>query len=252
MSARRIVVVAAVVMSAAVARADRDRLVLDAGDWRLRGTLELGLDTGMAARPFSIAPDAWYGVAPRLTVGIVHSNAAVGLIDAGGSACFRGPSGTCAHVYRGSGLDALWSWLAGDLAIASRVRLLLRDIDPVKPAVTLGGLVRWTRGDLAITGDPYLRLGLAHQGDGNRAAVVVPLWLAWQPVERWRVALHTGWDTELATWRDGWHVPFGLDLDHQLGPELDVGLEAGFPHLLGPQNNIKLRSASIYVAYRPR
>lgn len=224
-------------------------LVTEQAAWRLRGNLELTLDNGRAGRPFSIAPDVWYGVTPRLTVGVIHSFAAVGLLDAGGSLCFRAAPGTCDHVYRGSGLDVLWSWIDGALAIAPHARFLVRDIDPWKPAITAGAAVRWTRGRFAISGDPYVRFGLANQGRGNRATVVAPLWLGLS-IARTSLALHTGWDGELATWRDGWHVPVGLAVTHRLSDVVDLGAEAGFPHLLGPQNNVKIRAATVFAEVR--
>ncbi|HEU4729870.1 MAG TPA: hypothetical protein VFT22_18365 [Kofleriaceae bacterium] len=226
-------------------------LVLDRGAAAARLTVELGLQSGRTARPLSIAPDAWLGVTPRLTVGVIHSSASVDEIDARASLCFRGDDLSCEHIYRGSGLDVRWSWLDGPLAVAPRARLLVRDVDPWKPAVALGALGRWAAGRVAITSDPYLRLGLADQSLGNRAALFVPIWLAIQPAGGWMIALHTGWDSELATVRDGWHVPVALEGTARVTGHLDVGLAAGFPHLLGPQNNVKQRALSLTVEYRP-
>lgn len=225
-------------------------LVLDPGGVVARVAVELGLVTGRFARPLSVAPDVWIGASPRLTIGLVHSNDSLDQIDARASFCFRGDARSCERVYRGSGLDVRWSWRQGALAVAPRGRLLVRDLDPWKPAVTVGALARWTRGRYAITSDPYLRLGLAHRDEGNRAALVVPIWLGIQPAPRWLVALHTGWDSELATWRDGWHVPLALEVTARATRHLDIGLAAGFPHLAGPQNNIKERAMSITLAYR--
>jgi hypothetical protein len=185
-------------------------------------------------------------------IGLIHANDSVDQIDARASLCFRGGDPlSCDHVYRGSGLDVRWRWREGALAIAPRARLLVRDIDPWKPAITLGALARWTRGRAAVTGDPYLRLGLANQSSGNQAALFVPIWFAVQPAWGWRIALHTGWDSVLATWRDGWHVPVALELAARVTSQLDVGLAAGFPHLLGPQNNVKERAMLVTLEYRP-
>ena len=46
------------------------------------------------------------------------------------------------RVRPGSAVDVRWSWREGPLAVAPRARLLLRDVDPWKPAVTAGALVR--------------------------------------------------------------------------------------------------------------
>lgn len=225
-------------------------LVLDPGEVVARVAVELGLSSGRFARPLSIAPDVWIGALPRLTIGLVHSDDSLDQIDARASLCFRGDALSCERVYRGSGVDVRWSWRQGALAIAPRARLLVRDLDPWKPAATLGALARWTRGRYAITSDPYLRLGLAHRDQGNRAALFVPIWLGIQPAPRWLVALHTGWDSELATWRDGWHVPLALEVTARVTGHVDAGLAAGFPHLGGPQNNLKERAMSVTLAYR--
>jgi hypothetical protein len=225
-------------------------LVLDPGGVAAQVAVELSLQHRLFAMPLSIAPDLWLGVTPRVTIGLVHSNTSVDLIDARATFCLRGSALSCDRAYRGSGLDVRWSWREGALAIAPRGRFLVRDIDPWKPAVTAGALVRWTQGRYAITSDPYLRLGLAHRDLGNRAALVVPIWLALQPTCRSLIALHTGWDSELATWRDGSHIPIALEVSARVTGHLDLGLAAGFPQLVGPQNTPKDRAMSITLAYR--
>jgi len=252
----RLLVAVAVLAVSPAARASPDDLVARPlvqrpGGVVARLTVELALQSGQLARPLSIAPDVWLGVTERLTLGLVHSNASIDQVDDRASLCLRGDALTCDHVYRGSGVDALWRWRDGELAVAPRARLLLRDTAPWKPAATLGALVRWTRGRAAITSDPYLRIGFAHQDLGNRSAVFVPLRLAVQPATGWLLAVHTGWDTELATWRDGWHVPVALELVARASPHLDVGIAAGFPQLLGPQNNVKERAMAVTLEYRP-
>ncbi len=245
----------AVVAAPAVARASPDdiitrALVLDPSDVAWRVTAELDLQPARFARPLAIAPDVWVGVLPRLTVGLIHSDASVDQIDSRASLCFRADATSCDHVYRGSGLDVRWSWREGPFAVAPRGRFLLRDVDPWKPAVTLGALARWIHGRYAITSDPYLRLGLANRDLGNRAALVVPIWLGIQPTWRWLISLHTGWDSELATWRDGWHIPAALEIIARVTDHLDLGVAAGFPHALGPQNEIQERAMSIMLEVR--
>lgn len=226
-------------------------LVLVPGDLVARVAVELNLQDGRFAMPMSIAPDLWIGVTSRVTIGLVHSNESVEQIDARASFCFRSNALSCNRTYRGSGIDVLWSWREGTLAVAPRGRLLVRDTDPWKPAVTAGALVRWTQGRYALTSDPYLRLGLANRDLGNRAALVIPVSLGIQPTRGWLIALHTGWDGEFATWRDGWHIPLALALVVRATRHVDLGLSAGFPHLLGPQNTPKERAMSILLEVRP-
>jgi hypothetical protein len=225
-------------------------LVLDAGSIDARVTTEINLQKNRYGRPLSLAPDVWYGVTSRWTIGLIHSNPSVDRIDAGATFCLRRFQTRCDRLYRGSGIDVRWSWLTGPLSVAPRARLLLRDVDPMKPAITAGALVRWTRGRFAVESDPYLRLGLANRDLGNRAALVIPVLLAVQPACRWLLAIHTGWDGDLAVARDGYHIPFALVVRARATSHIEAGIEAGFTSLLGPQNNIKQRAALVTIGWR--
>jgi hypothetical protein len=251
----QVVLVVAIVVATGMVRAEPATdfvarpLVLAAGELDAQLVLETNLRARSVGRPLSLAPDVWLGLTPRWTVGIVHSNRSVDQIASGDSFCLREGGLGCDRIYQGSGLDARWAVLPG---VVPRVRLLLRDVAPLKPAVTLGALVRWQRGRFAITSDPYVRLGLANRDRGNRAAVFVPVWFAAQPTCRWVVALHTGFDGELAVLRDGYHVPIGLVVGVRPIAPVEIVAEIGFPSLLGPQNQFADRTLSIGVGWRGR
>jgi hypothetical protein len=254
-----------VVASATLARAEPRDLVtrpitLDAGQLAADLTLEVNLAFANKARPLSLAPDLWLGVTSRLTLGLVHSNASVDRFVSGASLCLRqdaavsGTSIYCDRVYRGSGLDvryaAITGAFSGALSIAPRARALVRDVDPFKPAVTLGVLAAWTAGRHAVRADPYLQVGLANTGAGNRAQLWLPVQLAIQPTCRWELALHTGWNSELAVIRDGWKVPLGLGARARATTHVDIGATLGFASLLGPQNTPKQRVLFVSVGWR--
>jgi len=205
-------------------------------------TLEVGLRARALGAPVALAPDAWLDLPSGWRFGVIHSNASVDRVAAGGSLCVRTDDLECTHVYRGSGIDALWRWRP---QLAPRARLLLRDVDPVKPAVTLGALASWQRGRWIVGGDPYLRLGLANRDRGNRAAIVLPAWLA-ADVGRARLAFITGWDGELAILGDGWHIPIAASATVRTTPAIDLSLTFGWPSLLGPQNDF--RNRALFVA----
>jgi len=225
-------------------------LVLERGEFEVQLTVEANLRARFVGYPLSFAPDLWFGITPRLTVGLIHSNRSVDQIDAGGSFCVRAKLGECDQTYQFGGIDARFSVREGSLAVAPRVRLLQRDLDPFKPAVTLGMLARWTRGRFAIATDPYLRQGLANRDKGNRAALFVPVWFAIQPTCRWVIALHVGYDSDLAVAKDGWHLPVGLVIGVHPIERLELGLEVGFPSLFGPQNQFQQRALMFTVGWR--
>jgi hypothetical protein len=215
-------------------------LVLDDSALEVRITAAINVQPPLIGRPLSLAPDAWWGISPRWTIGVIHSDASVDQIDASATFCVRQSDvSTCNRLYRGSGIDLRFDALAGPLAVAPRLRALIRDISPFKPAIALGALMRWRHGRFAITSDPYLRLPLANHTLGNRAAVFLPIWFAVQPAARWEIAVHTGYDADLAVLRDGAHGPFAFVVSTYLTPELDVGLEAGWAHLFGPQHDAR-------------
>jgi hypothetical protein len=153
----------------------------------------------------------------------------------------------CRGVYRNTGLDVRFSALEGAFALAPRLRALIRDVDPFKPAVTLGAVMRWTQGRFAITSDPYVRVPLANHSLGNRAHLAVPVWLAVQPARGWTIELHTGYDADFAVLRDGGHGPFSLGTRMRATDDVDVGLEAGWADLLGPQRNARQGAVVISV-----
>jgi hypothetical protein len=242
-------VVVAVLGAAALvprtARADPDDviarpLVLAPGAIELRLTAEVNVQPREIGHPVALAPDAWWGLSPRWTVGIIHSDASLDQIATSASLCVRESAiSACDRLYRGSGLDIRFGALAGELSLAPRMRLLIRDIDPVKPAISLGTLARWRRGRFAITTDPYVRLPLANHKLGNRAAIYLPLWFAVQPATGWAIALHTGFDADLVVLRDGGRVPVAIDVTARVTGDVDLGVIAGWGGLFGPQHDGK-------------
>ena len=243
-------------LAAPPVRADPDDvigrpLVLARGEIDLRLTAEINVQPREMAHPVALAPDAWWGISPRWTLGLIHSDASLDQIATSASLCVRESDiSACDRLYRGSGLDVRYGAIDGDFAVAPRLRALLRDISPVKPAIALGALLRWKRGRFAIFGDPYLRLPLAHHKEGNRAAIYLPVWFAMQPAAGWALALHTGFDADLVVLRDGGHVPVALDLTVRIAPAVDLGIQAGWGGLFGPQHDGKHGTLMIAAGWR--
>jgi hypothetical protein len=229
-------------------------LVLDENQLAADLNLEVSIASLQVGDPASIGPDVWYGVTRELTVGVIQSDPSLDRIpyffEPGISVCINRDEILCHRRYHGSGLDGLYSLIAGHFAVAAHVRLLLRDINPAKPAITLGATLRWQRGLFSISGDPYLQLGLDNTDLGNRSELWLPVVLAVQPTCRWAVELHTGYDTDLAVWRDGYHVPVEVGVRARATMHFDVGAALGFASILGPQNTPKERVLFFDVGWR--
>ena len=244
--------------SAAIARTARGEpadlghsLVLARGQLDAEVVIGAGIAPATLGEPLSLAPDAWWGATDRLTLGIVHADPALDRYDAGGSVCVRTLALVCEHAYHGGGLDARWRALAdGGFEVAPRARLLVRDVEPWKPAITLGALARWTHGRVELTGDPYLQLGLANTDRGNRAQLVVPVAVSVGLARTWRLELATGYESELAVWRDGYHVPAYLEVQLAATAHVELAAAVGFTSAYGPQASGKERSAFLSVGWR--
>lgn len=229
----------------ATAAASPPPLVLQPDQLAVQIVAEVNLASGAFARPLSLAPDAWFGITSRWTLGVVHSDLSIDRLAPKASLCLRQDRLLCPRLYRGTGIDVRYAARVGEIAIVPHARVLLRDVAPLKPALTLGAAVRWTRGRLSLTTDPFLQLGLANTDQGNRHALWFPVIVAMSIIDRADVELHTGWNSDIAVIRDGWHVPAGLVVRTRVSSHVDVAAGLGFTSLLGPQNTPKQRLALV-------
>ena len=236
-------------MLTVIARVYAEPAVLGRGEIYARLVTEVDLGRSKHARPLSYAPDVWFGLTNALTLGVIHSNTSVDRIDAGSSFCVRERASSCSGIYRGSGIDVRLKWTPH---VAWHARALLRDIDPVKPAVTVGALLRWTRGRYLLESDPYLRVGLGNREAGNRDALVVPIWIGRRLGDRVELAIHTGIDGDLAVWRDGWHIPIGVRIEFTPARAIALGIEGGFTSAGGLQNTSDRRAIGVFAAWHAR
>lgn len=210
--------------------------------------VEVDLAPGHIAHPTSVAPDVWWDATPRLTLGLVHSNASLDRIQPGATFCTGStdPLVPCTHAYHGSGLDVRYAVLPW---LEPRARFVVRDIDPVKPALLAGAFLHGEWGRWGLAADPYLQGGLASMVEGNRSAIFLPV-RGSVAIASAQVWLDTGWNTELATWKDSWHVPVGVGASTHVAGPIDAGAELGFRTLLGPQNTPKERVLWVFVGFR--
>lgn len=222
------------------------------GAFDLRLSLELNLESDLVGRPTSLAPDVWWGVLPRWSIGVVHSDLSLGDAATTASFCVRETNvPPCDRHYRGSGLDVLYRALDGPLAISPRLRALLRDIDPWKPALAFGATVRWLHDRFSITVDPSLRVPLANGARGNRVAIDLPAWFAVEPAPGWQLALFTGYEADVVVLRDDGRIPVVLEAAARIAPAVGLGVEAGWPQLFGPQHDARHGSLMITTDWRP-
>ena len=225
-------------------------IVLPRGVVAFTANVEAWLLPGRAFDAVSVAPDVFIGVTQRLTLGVTSSNRALSSVSAGGGACFGSVTSGCVAKLANVGVDATWQARAGALAWAPHARLVMRQFSPSKPAVMFGARVRWHHGRWAVVADPYVQLGLANTDRGNRHALHVPLWLLVQPTCRWSIGLRTGFESEFAVIRDGWHGVLGGVVTAAVSTSIDIELSGGVRSAFGPQNTSKDRALALAISVR--
>jgi hypothetical protein len=245
---------AAVVIALTAPTARADTVISDTAvgrplvlaDGALEAELVVEADLAQFAQPLSFSPDAWLGVTSRLTVGLTTSDAALDLVDDGASICVR-PNPFFGCENHGAGIDARY---AVTDRVAPRVRILERGIEPGKPALAFGALVRVaSTAHLDLVIDPYIQLGLANTQLGNDPEIVVPVFFTWQIVRRLALTAETGYITDATIAADGFHIPLSGMLTGRVARHVEVAAQVGFTSLAGPQNNIKQREGWLIVRY---
>jgi hypothetical protein len=231
---------------------DRGALNLEPGSARLDVTLEVGMSIRAAGEPVSLAPDLYAGVTPELTLGLVHSGRALGLLDSGRGVCLAGGQGGCDPAYSGTGVDAWFTFLrAHGLELAARSRLhALRFADPLKLRLTLGVLGAYRRGWLGVRFDPHISLGLSNRDRGNAHVLSAPVEVLAGLGPHADVYLRTGVRGMIHVFDEQYAVPLGLGVKIRPGRRWHVGAQFVFRQLLGPLNSFKPRDLMLFAGYR--
>ena len=203
-------------------------------------------------QPVSLAPDLECGAGGGLTLGVTHSARSLSLVDSGDGLCLTGEDGGCQRPYDGGAIDIRQAVPGGDAVhLALRARLVAKSLEPFKPSARLGALVRvGGRGHLSLLADPHVSLALAAEDLGNRDFVALPLTGQLQIGRHVTLELISGVHGELKAFDEVFAIPIAFGVIATPTASIDVGLEAGWSKLLGPQNTFKQRHAAVLVTYR--
>jgi len=222
------------------------------GSLLVSAALAVGLDTRELGAPIALAPDAYVGVTSRLTLGLVHSGRALGLLDSRWGLCLTGRTGGCDRVVSGTGLDGWYTFLRGrGFELAARARFYAaRYGDPVKLRLTLGLLGLWRVGPVALRFDPHVSVGLVNRELGNADTLNVPVHLLVGLGRHVAIYLRTGLQGTLRFFADQYAVPLGLGVLVRPGARWELGAQFVLRGLLGAQNTYKKRDLLFYAETR--
>ena len=214
-------------------------LVLGPSMLELRGdTLRLNLSKDAVGDPISLAPDLYYGLDERITLGIFHD---VGV-------CISGDG--CTTVYNDFGVEGLYSLLyEGAVSMAVRLGATFNPLDPFVGGLHVGLPLRVKGGDLAVLFDPRLYIGVFER-DLRKELVDVPVQLQYQLTDQNALLVTSGVRGPLDGFGDSVQVPVGVGAVVALSRRVDIGGEFLFTNLAGRGGGVSGRLLLLRFALR--
>lgn len=212
-------------------------IVLAPGMAQVSGALILNLSSDQALKPWSVAPDLWYGANEKLMVGITHTHH--GEPRPGDGLCLAGKSNRCLKVYNNLGLDIIYAigrafgfrggietpHIAGDSAAG--------DQKGFQFGVNLGFLGKLMAGNVAIVLDPHLYAGITDRDNGNKERIYVPIGLQVTFTPAVAGFAQSGVEGPVSGYGSNYRVPLGIGVLLAVGNKLDLGARCDFLNLLG-------------------
>lgn len=231
-------------------------MITPKGKIRVDVTIGVNMSKDLVGKPISINPDVWYGVAPKLEVGVAHS--AYGLTgfwgtDAlGGGLCLTGEDNGCAKFYDGPvGVLGRYALIEGDLTVAADGGVVIGSLDPMELSLKVGvrGVKKMDK--LMIGFAPFIALGLTERDAGNKEFLGVPVDVNYMVNEKLGVGVQTGIQGPLDGFGDAYFVPLALAGMYQVNESITAGASftllrvAGFE---GP-GAADLRGLSVFASW---
>jgi hypothetical protein len=232
-------------------------LVLPAKTFALHGVARINLSADSVASPIWLAPSAFYGLMPKLQVGIVHDPGLclLGKRDFLGTEIDECEGG----VYDDFAIDGLYMLVdkpEKNVALAGHATLGALSFDPMFIYLRAGALARYTFASrFALIADWALRLGLSSRDEGNKEAFDLPVQLAVQATNKVVVLAEAGLLAPLSELSNSYYASIGIAALYAISADLDVGMRFEFPRITGgtatgSNASTDTRQLDLFVTYR--
>lgn len=247
------------------------RLTVRQGGVVLQVNAEMGLDTGKAFKPVSIAPDLSVGLTDELTIAVEHSSAALTGFrgSAGSGLCIVSKEDGCPSVYRQGGLEALYSVATGDTAVAIDGGLVVKDLRPASTdkldyIAKIGAKGKFTAGAFSLAAAPSLWIALSNRNvnDANGVSTKLNRDQLWFPVTAWvspipelSLGVGSGIKGQLSQFADYYTIPVGglvqvaVNRHFQLGASFIFGAIAGGDSIKNPDPGADARALQVWLTF---
>jgi hypothetical protein len=224
-------------------------MILPQGKLAVHVMLGVDLSTDLVAKPIAIAPDVWYGVMPKLEVGLVHSNMGLSgfwFQGLGGGVCVTGEENGCAKLYNGPiGLLAHYLLVEGGVDLAADAGVVIGSLDPSTLSLKLGVQGRWMSGKMAVYFSPNIEVGITKRDAGNKEGINIPVMLGYMLNDKLHAGVQTGIAGPLDGFGDAYIVPVGVGAHYMLSDAMGVTGSFNFWNLAGKNGGADFRDLTL-------
>jgi hypothetical protein len=218
------------------------RMTLPGGKVLINAIVEANLGSGAVGKPFSIAPDLWYGWSDKLTLGLTHSGRGQTgfLAGAGRGLCF-GDEITCAigigEIYTTVGAEARMGLTEGNFPFALALGAIVEAFEPeLVVSGKIGVVGRWQSDRIALELAPTVFAGLTQRKVAdvsfNEDVFSLPVTMFVKLSPALAIAVQSGFFLTIEEAADSYVVPGAVGLTYAISPKVSFDLAFGLTALV--------------------
>lgn len=222
-----------------------------AGSITIHTLVGIQMSKELVGKPFSIAPDVFYGVNDKLQVGLIHNSPLGWQTPPGFGLCLAGKDNGCPKVWNNVGFDALYSLMNGSTDLSAHGTLYLVPVDPLTVSLALGVAGKLHLNDqMALFFDPSIVIGFNKRDAGNKETLFIPVEFQFQLQPQLALVAMTALWGDLDGFGDSYVIPLGVGAFYNVNEMIDVGGRFSFDNLIGKGHSADFRSLSLLVNVR--
>jgi hypothetical protein len=226
----------------------RRSYTLPSGSFEITGeparpkVLGINLSEDSAGEPIYVAPHFYWGISDRFTIGVTHDR---GL-------CLTGEEGGCRRVYDDVGLGMLVGLSESEShEVDLHLGVPISSFDPFTIGTKIGALARINAGPVvAIVLDPFLYFGINRRDEGNREALILPVWVYFQASRSVTPFVGSGAEGPLDDFAGQFRIPVEGGVVFEVANDVDLGVVFRFHNLLGHGGSADFRELGLMARFR--